>query len=111
MAEQAKPAAEPAQQVPSQRLEDTDIYRAFVVGEPTWRERTAARVAFAVLWLFGGSLAVGFGLAFFVLIRSAAPGPDEKAVTTALEALRLIGTLFGPLLAFILGYYFTKKEE
>ena len=103
------------EQLPKEWVEESDVYRALVVREPTWRERTASWVAYTVLLFFGGSLLIGFGLGFYILTRLLActPGspPDEKAVNASLEYVKTVGGIFTPLLAFILGYYFTKKEE
>lgn len=80
--------------------------------EPTWHERTASRVAYALLAIFGLTLIASFGMAFFVLyIRPPGTQIDQSLVEMSMSYLKNTATIFGPLLAFILGYYFTKKEE
>lgn len=80
--------------------------------EPTWHERTASRVAYALLAMFGLALVASFGMAFVVLhIHPPGTQIDQSLVEMSMSYLKNTGTIFGPLLAFILGYYFTKKEE
>lgn len=98
-------------QIPKERLDESKFYKELSVQEPTWRELTASRIAYVVLLLFGVSLLVSFGFAFYVLACSPGAPPDEKLVDTSMAYLKAIGGIFTPLLAFILGYYFTKKEE
>jgi hypothetical protein len=80
--------------------------------EPTWHERTASRVAYALLAMFGLALVASFGMGFLVLyLRPPGTQIDQSLVEMSLEYLKHTGTIFGNLLAFILGYYFTKKED
>lgn len=97
--------------VPSERLDESEVYRSLLVQEPTWRERTASRVAYAILVLFGVSLAVSFAFGFYVLACSPTRPPDDKVVEASLAYVKVTGGMFTPLLAFILGFYFTRKEE
>lgn len=99
------------QQIPRERIEESEIYKELGVHEPTWRERTASRVAYAVLVLFGVSLVASFLMGYYVLSSSAPGSLDERLVDTSLAYVKIIGGIFTPLLAFILGYYFTKKED
>lgn len=93
-------------------MDESDVYRDLSLREPTWHERTASRVAFALLAMFGVSLVVSFGMAFFVLRLHPSGTPiDQAFIELSMGYLKITGTIFGPLLAFILGYYFTKKEE
>ena len=50
-------------------------------------------------------------MAFYVL-HLHPPGVtfDQAFIELSLGCLKTTGATFGPLLAFILGYYFTKKE-
>jgi len=99
-------------QIPKVRLDETEVYRDLSLREPTWHERTASRVAYAVLAMFAVSLVVSFGMAFFLLhLRPVGTSIDQAFIEMSMAYLKTTGTLFGPLLAFILGYYFTKKEE
>jgi hypothetical protein len=92
--------------LPAERPEEQ---YGFTVEQPSWRELTASRVAYAVLWMFGVALLVSFGFGFYVL--SVSQRMDDQVVELSLAYLKTIGTIFGPLLAFILGYYFSKKED
>ncbi len=98
-------------QLPTERLEESEVYRHLLVHEPSWRERTASRLAYAILGLFGLSLAVSFAVGFYLLAYSAVRPPDEKIVEASLAYVKATGTIFTPLLAFILGFYFTKRED
>jgi ABC-type transport system involved in multi-copper enzyme maturation permease subunit len=97
------------QQIPKEKLEESRFYRELSVKEPTWRERTASSIAYSILALFALSLLISFAYAFYVLVRS--NSLDEKTVDASLAGLKAVAGVFTPLLAFILGYYFTKKEE
>ena len=93
-------------------MDDSQVYRDLSLREPTWHERTASRVAYALLAMFGVSLVVSFGMAFFVLRLHPSTSPvDQAFIELSMGYLKTTGTIFGPLLAFILGYYFTKKED
>jgi len=96
-------------EIPQEKLEESSFYKDIHVREPTLRERTATIVAYTILVLFCVTLLVSFAFAFYVLHR--ANSVDEKTVDTSLASLKTTATTFTPLLAFILGYYFTKKEE
>jgi len=99
-------------QIPKLRLDETEVYRDLSLREPTWHERTASRVAYALLAMFGVSLIVSFVMAFLVLhLRPTGASIDQAFIEVSMSYLKTTGTIFGPLLAFILGYYFTKKEE
>jgi hypothetical protein len=100
-------------QLPKLRVDETDVYRDLSsLREPTWHERTASRVAYALLAMFAVSLVVSFGMAFLVLHLHPSTTPiDQSFVEVSMGYLKTTGTIFSPLLAFILGYYFTKKEE
>jgi hypothetical protein len=99
-------------QIPKLRVDDSEVYRDLSLREPTWHERTASKVAYSLLAMFGISLVVSFGMAFFVLHLHPSGSPiDQAFIELSMGYLKTTGTTFGPLLAFILGYYFTKKEE
>lgn len=85
---------------------------------PLIKEHSAARVAIGLLWIFGLFLAVFFlGSIIFIIIVSGAEKASEIAKVTSGSVIPLINSIgdiaqkvFGPLLAFMLGYYFGKKE-
>src|SRR5712691_10004014 len=92
-------------QIPKLRVDETDVYRDLSLREPTWHERTASRVAYALLAMFGISLVVSFGMAFVVLrLRPSGTSIDQAFIEMSMGYLKTTGTTFGPLLAFILGY-------
>ena len=92
------------------RVDDSETYRQLAVREPTWRERTARTVAFSILILFGGSLFFAFVIGCYLIYR-AQGAVDQSVIEVSLAYLKSVGVLFTPLLGFILGYYFTRKEE
>jgi hypothetical protein len=99
-------------QIPKLRVDETDVYRDLSLREPTWHERTASRIAYVLVAMFGISLIVSFGMAFFVLyLRPSGTSVDQALIEISMDYLKTTGTIFSPLLAFILGYYFTKKED
>jgi hypothetical protein len=99
-------------QLPKLRVDETDVYRDLSLREPTWHERTASRVAYVLLATFGTSVVVSFGMAFLVLhLRPSGTSVDRTLIEISMDYLKTTGTIFSPLLAFILGYYFTKKED
>jgi hypothetical protein len=63
-----------------------------------------------ILVLFGLALAGAFIVGIYLLHRTHG-AVDQAAVEVSLAYLKAAGTLFTPLLGFILGYYFTRKEE
>jgi hypothetical protein len=103
----------PIDHIPKLRVDETEVYRDLSsLRVPTWHERTASTVAYALLAMFGTSLAVSFGMAFYVLhLRPISLPVDQSFIELSMAYLKTTGTIFSPLLAFILGYYFTKKED
>ncbi len=97
-------------QLPQVRVDDSETYRQLAVREPSWRERTASNIAFTILVLFGISLLGSFAIGGYLLSRLQGAA-DQSTIEVSLAYLKSVGTLFTPLLGFILGYYFTKKEE
>ncbi len=94
--------------VPREAIKDTEQFQKLRFDESP-RERTAGILARILLWSFVGTLLVGFSFAFYVLHRCSSI--DEKTITGSLEALKVAGSIFTPLLAFVLGYYFSKRED
>jgi hypothetical protein len=97
-------------ELPRFRVDESETYRQLAVREPTLRERTAARIACSILALFGVSLFGAFAVGIYLLSKSQG-AVDQPLIEVSLAYLKTIGTLFTPLLGFILGYYFTKKED
>src|SRR5687768_8017577 len=69
-------------------------------------------VAAILMISFAGSLACGFYLVIVIVHASLAYAPADRstAIKDALQILMTIGTLFSPLLAFVLGYYFNQSQ-
>lgn len=69
-------------------------------------------VAAMLMLSFALSLGFGFYLVFVLVKASLAyPAADRStAIKDALQILTTIGTLFSPLLAFVLGYYFHQSQ-
>jgi hypothetical protein len=89
--------------------------------EPTIvREEGASWVAKGLVYIFGGAVfvcAVG-GLLLVGLhppMTNSAGGKENVVVDAVLPLLQGVGsfavTVFGPLLAFVLGYYFGEKKQ
>jgi len=97
-------------ELPQVRVDDSETYRQLAVREPTLRERTASRIAFSILVIFCISLLGSFTIGGYLLSRLSG-AVDQSAIEVSLAYLKAVGALFTPLLGFILGYYFTKKEE
>jgi hypothetical protein len=84
------------------------------------RERGANWVAKGLVIIFAGTIASCLIGGFVIISRhpppSAGAGPGENIVGQAvLPFLQGVGTfastVFGPLLAFVLGYYFGEKRQ
>ncbi len=91
--------------------------------DPRWplqiRERAASRVALALLLTFGGFLLLTTTGAILFLFAAGPLGlkpaaTAELAQKTVVPVIQAVGDvalkLFGNLLAFVLGYYFAKRE-
>jgi hypothetical protein len=96
--------------VKQENIDETEQFRQFGLRavEPS-KAATARMIALTVVWTFTGFLTFSFGIGLYILKRS--PNIDEKSVSMAMEFLKVSTTLFSPLLAFVLGYYFSKREE
>ncbi len=79
----------------------------------------ANRVAQLLVWIFAGTIAVSLAGGFTMMALHPPPvsGSDDKANiigSAVLPMLEGVGTfastVFGPLLAFVLGYYFGEKK-
>jgi hypothetical protein len=89
--------------------------------EKPWRaekEKSAGRIAILLLRIFGGFLGLYFlGGLTLLLIAAVRLPPASSAELTQKHLIPLLTSigdvslkLFSPLLAFVLGYYFGKKE-
>ncbi|PYT64503.1 MAG: hypothetical protein DMG35_00220 [Acidobacteria bacterium] len=76
--------------------------------EPS-KAATARTIALTLVWTFVGSLTASFLLGLYVIRKSGSV--DDKTIGQALEFLKTSATLLSPLLAFVLGFYFSKREE
>ncbi|MBB4635631.1 hypothetical protein [Longimicrobium terrae] len=75
------------------------------------RSQNASWLSKSLIGIFGGSLAFNLlVLGFFVFFRAEAPDTDSY-VTLLKEVATFHSTVFAPLLAFILGYYFSEGKR
>jgi len=90
------------------------------VSIPLERERAAKDIAKWLIIAFGGSMAGAFIIVMALIVPTWWADTDTiitkviPVMNNILEAVKLIGAIFSPLLAFILGYYFsvsTHKDE
>lgn len=70
------------------------------------RENTAGRVAIMLIVIFGCSLLFSFGIVAWLIYLFKERPDFLSEMNNVLEIIKVIGTIFSPLLAFILGYYF-----
>ncbi len=63
-----------------------------------------------VSWRFCVTLLISLYVGMFLLRRSSTP-LDQGTIEGSLAYVKNVGGIFTPLLGFILGYYFTRKEE
>lgn len=86
------------------------------------KERSAAWVAQALVCIFGGVLAVSLVCGFLIIAYHPPPplsgGTSTTETIVSLEVIPLLqaigtfaSTVFGPLLAFVLGYYFGERKQ
>lgn len=74
-------------------------------------------VAAILMLSFAGSLAWGFWLVGYIIYKTfnadTPPTADNFSaiIKDSLQVVTTIGTLFSPLLAFILGYYFNQSQQ
>ena len=83
---------------------------------PTHREITAKRLAIIIVWMAGISLGLLILLGFSVIIWSINyPEHSKQLITESVVPLieklaTFFTTAWGPLLAFVLGYYFGERQ-
>lgn len=76
------------------------------------RETSAGKVAVLLIIIFGVSLLLSFiivGVLIYVLRESSQE--ILSGMNSILEVIKIIGAIFSPLLAFILGYYFGLSNK
>jgi hypothetical protein len=91
-----------------------------ITTEPNFRDKVAQKIAERVVWIFGcavlGMLAMDFLLVGGLLLvykcqLDQIEGVIAKGLVPLITATgTFAATLFGPLLAFVLGYYFSQKN-
>jgi len=94
--------------IPVEVIDQTEQFRRLRVKEPT-KEATARTVAIVLVWGFVMAVVVCLAFGFYLLAKS--PAIDEKALAASTEFLKVTSSTFAPLLAFVLGYYFSKRED
>lgn len=85
---------------------------AQTVKDEIGKDTVGCIVAVGLIACFAGSLGFGFYLVCVLVKASLAYEAAERstAIKDALQILTTIGTLFSPLLAFVLGYYFHQSQ-
>ncbi len=93
-----------------ENIEETAEFKRLGVTamEPS-KAATARMLALILTLTFSTLLSFSFLMAWYVLRRSAQI--DDKTLGASTEFLKAIGSIFTPLLAFVLGYYFSKRED
>ena len=66
-------------------------------------------MALILMWTFAAVLVFSLVVGVYVLQKSNTI--DDKTLAASTEFLRVSSSIFTPLLAFVLGYYFSKREE
>ena len=94
--------------VPGEEVKRTELFQRLGVREPS-KARTAHSLAMVIVWSFAVALMLSFGTGFYVMYRSTTI--DDKVLAASTEFMKATGSIFAPLLAFVLGYYFSKREE
>ena len=94
---------------------DVTDYAREITGDPAPRETARKNLAFWVVGLFGGSILLLLGGGLYV-IASLAPGTGKALIHDAylplVQSVAIFcSTVFGPLLVFILGFYFGQQQK
>jgi hypothetical protein len=78
------------------------------------KERYALVVALIITWTFAVS-AILILVGLYLILSHHSPDAEALLVKAGVPALKEVGTflssVFGPLLAFVLGYYFGEKKS
>ena len=91
-----------------QKIEETDQFRRLRLHE-TIKVATARTLALILICTFAGVIGLSLFIGVFILSKS--NSIDDKALTASTEFLKVTSSVFSPLLAFVLGFYFSKREE
>lgn len=102
------PAHSELKTIPVEIIDQTEQFRRLRVKEPT-KEATARTLAMVLVWGFVVAVVLCLTFGFYLLVKS--PSIDEKSLAASTEFLKVTSSIFAPLLAFVLGYYFSKREE
>lgn len=94
--------------IPVENIEQTEQFKRLRLKEPT-KEATARTLAMVLIWGFAVAVLCCFVIGFYVLAKSSTI--DDKSLAASTEFLKVTSSIFAPLLAFVLGYYFSKREE
>ncbi|MGO9273792.1 MAG: hypothetical protein ACLQOO_26730 [Terriglobia bacterium] len=94
--------------IPIENIEQTDQFKRLKLREPT-KEATARTLAMVLVWSFAAALLCSFVIGTYVLAKS--PAVDDKSLAASTEFIKVTSSIFTPLLAFVLGYYFSKRQE
>jgi uncharacterized BrkB/YihY/UPF0761 family membrane protein len=96
--------------VPVERIEESSEFeRLHLTAVEPSKAATARLLALILIWTFAVVLLISLGIGCYVLNRSTAI--DDKVLAGSLEFVKATSSIFTPLLAFVLGYYFSKREE
>ncbi len=100
----------PIPTIKKENIEDTELFRLLKIRavEPS-KAATARIIALILVCTFTGMTFLSYLVGLYILYKSG--NLDEKVLSLATEFLKASGTIFTPLLAFVLGYYFSKREE
>lgn len=94
--------------IPVENIEQTAQFKRLGIKEPI-REATARTLAMVLVWSFATAVLLCFVVGFYILAKS--PSIDDKSLAASTEFFKVTSSIFAPLLAFVLGYYFSKREE
>lgn len=83
---------------------------------PILRETNAGDIAKLIVYTFAGSLLAAFNIIILIIILIIKLPSDISSnilsnIEHAFEILKLVSTIFSPLLAFLLGYYFSQSTK
>jgi hypothetical protein len=103
-----RPGGNETNAIPVENIDQTEQFKRLRLQEPT-KEATARTLAIVLVWAFAITVTCCLGFGFYVLAKS--PAIDDKSLAASTEFLKVISSIFSPLLAFVLGYYFSRRDE
>ncbi|MDX6484706.1 MAG: hypothetical protein QOE95_2479 [Gaiellaceae bacterium] len=99
-------------------LSERSVSSSVQTADPTreiLKESGARVVAYALVGTLSGAVLITLLICLAIVAWSGSPDRTKQftdAVTPLFEAVtKLASTVFGPLLAFVLGYYFSKEQS